>query len=134
MAEAILRHAARGRITVESAGTAPQLEIHPSAREVVKHLFDLEMPGQYPKNVDRFRDEAFDYVITVCDQAAESCPVFPGGGERIHWSFEDPSQATGNDDQRLEVFRRVRDQIKRRIVEWIRTNSRAAPARRLTCS
>ena len=119
MAEAILRHAARGRITVESAGTAPQLEIHPTAREAVKHLFDLEMPGQYPKNVDRFRDEAFDYVITVCDQAAESCPVFPGGGERIHWSFADPAAAEGTRAEKREAFEQTANALLVRIQQWL---------------
>jgi arsenate reductase len=81
----------------------------------------IDLSGQTSKVVDGFVKQPWDYVITVCDSANEVCPVFPKKANRLHWSFEDPSQATGTDDQRLDVFRRVRDQIKRRIADWIGT-------------
>jgi len=81
----------------------------------------IDVSAHTSKIVDELVEQPWEYVITVCDAANEACPVFPRKSSRLHWSFEDPSQATGNDDQRLEVFRRVRDQIKRRIADWIRT-------------
>ncbi len=81
----------------------------------------IDLSGHTSKIVDEFVEQPWDYVITVCDAANEVCPVFPNKSSRLYWSFEDPSQSAGTDDQRLEVFRRVRDQIKRRITDWIRT-------------
>ena len=81
----------------------------------------VDLTGQTSKTLERFVEEPWDYVITVCDAANEACPVFPRKSSRLHWSFEDPSQATGTDAQRLDVFRRVRDQIGRRVTDWIRT-------------
>ena len=104
MAEAILRHAGKGAIEVESAGTLPQPHIHPLARRATRKLLNVEMDGQYPKMLDRFLGQHFDYVITVCDRAAESCPLFPGDPERIHWSLEDPAAAIGTDDEKQRAF------------------------------
>jgi arsenate reductase len=118
MAEAILRHMGNGAIDVESAGTLPQPEIHPMARRAIKKLFDLDMQGQYPKTLDRFLGQRFDYVITVCDRAAESCPVFPGDPERIHWSFEDPAAVTGDEDQRQRAFDATATQLLARVRLW----------------
>jgi protein-tyrosine-phosphatase len=115
MAEAILRHLGKGAIEVESAGTRPQPEIHPMARDAVRKLLDSDMAGQYPKAIDRFVKQRFDYVITVCDHAAETCPVFPGGAHRIHWSFEDPA-AIGSDEKRQGAF----DDTARRLLSQIR--------------
>jgi len=115
MAEAILRHLTGGRATVASAGTEPQPEIHPMARIAVDRLFGLDMAGQHPKKVDTLLGRHFDYVITVCDHAAESCPVFPGDTERIHWSFEDPAAVTGDDERRQRAFEDTAGQILARF-------------------
>lgn len=71
------------------------------------------------KPVDRFLDQSFDFVVTVCDQARESCPVFPGASDQRHWSFSDPSAARGSEEERLEVFRRVRDEIAARVEQFL---------------
>jgi protein-tyrosine-phosphatase len=119
MAEAILRHLGKGAIEVESAGTVPQPEIHPFARRAAQRLLGLDMPGQYPKAVDRFARQNFDYVITVCDHAAESCPVFPGHPERIHWSFEDPAGVTGTDEERQRAFDTTARELLTRVRAWL---------------
>lgn len=119
IAEAVLRHMGKGAIDVESAGTVPQPDIHPLARRAAKTLLDLDMEGQHPKTLDRFLGQHFDYVITVCDRAAESCPVFPGDPERIHWSFEDPAAVVGTDDERQRAFDVVAKQLVSRIRLWL---------------
>jgi arsenate reductase len=119
MAEAILRHIGKGAIEVESAGTLPRPDIHPMARRAAKKLLDLDMQGQYPKTLDRFLGQDFDYVITVCDRAAETCPVFPGDPERIHWSFEDPAAVTGTDDERQRAFDTTATHLLARIRLWL---------------
>jgi ArsR family transcriptional regulator, arsenate/arsenite/antimonite-responsive transcriptional repressor / arsenate reductase (thioredoxin) len=119
MAETILRHVGKGAIEVESAGTAPQPDIHPFARRAAKNLLDLDMDGQFPKTLDRFLGQHFDYVITVCDLAAESCPVFPGDPERIHWSFEDPAAASGTDADKQRAFDNTATQLLSRIRGWL---------------
>ncbi len=79
----------------------------------------IDISGQRSKSVDEFAKQSFEYVITVCDNAKESCPVFPGGGRRLHWSFDDPAAFDGTDEQRLRVFLRVRDEIEQRIREFL---------------
>jgi len=119
MAEAILRDASAGRVGVESAGTAPQREIHPMARRAVKRLFGLEMEGQYPKALDHVLGQPFDHVITVCDRAAESCPVFPGVPERVHWGLEDPAAIQGTEEERQSAFDRTAMELRARIDRWL---------------
>jgi arsenate reductase len=119
IAEALLRHVGKGAIEVESAGTVPQPEIHPLARRAVKKLLDLDMHGQYPKTLDRFLGQRFDYVITVCDRAAESCPVFPGDPERIHWNFEDPAAVVGSEEERQKAFDATATLMLSRIRLWL---------------
>jgi protein-tyrosine-phosphatase len=119
MAEAILRHLSHGQVDVESAGTAPQPDIHPMARRAVKTLLDLDMAGQHPKTLDRFLHRDFDYVITVCDRAAEACPAFPGDPERIHWSFEDPAAVVGTDEQKQRASDMIAKQLLSRIRLWL---------------
>ena len=119
MAEGFLRAMAGDRFEVASAGTKAT-RVHPLAIRAMAEL-GIDLSRHTSKIVDDFVDQPWDYVITVCDAANETCPVFPRKSSRLHWSFEDPSQATGNDDQRLEVFRRVRDEIRSRITDWIRT-------------
>jgi ArsR family transcriptional regulator, arsenate/arsenite/antimonite-responsive transcriptional repressor / arsenate reductase (thioredoxin) len=119
MAEAILRHMSHQQIDVESAGTAPQPDIHPMARRAVRTLLNLDMAGQYPKSLDRFVHQDFDYVITVCDRAAETCPTFPGDPERIHWSFDDPAAVVASDDARQRAFDSTAKQLVSRIRLWL---------------
>jgi arsenate reductase len=116
MAEGLLRTMAGDRLEVESAGVAPS-QVRPEAIEVMRES-GIDISKQRSKSVDEFTGEEFDYLITVCDNAKEQCPVFPGKTKRIHWSFEDPAAATGEWDQRLEAFRKVRDQIEERLIEF----------------
>ena len=100
-------------LEVFSAGTAPSERIHPLAVRVM-HEIGIDISAGYPKKVDEFLDQSFDYVITVCDNARESCPVFSGKvKEQLHIGFEDPAEATGTEEEVLAVFRRVRDEIRR---------------------
>jgi arsenate reductase len=117
MAEAFLRARAGDRFEVASAGTEAT-RVRPLAIRVMDEA-GLDIRGHESKIVDRLLDQPWDYVITVCDQANERCPVFPGRTTRLHWSFEDPSQATGREDDRLRTFRRVRDEIARAITDWL---------------
>lgn len=121
MAEGFLRALAGDRFEVASAGTQVT-RVHPLATRAMADV-GIDLSRHTSKLVDELVEQPWDYVITVCDGANEACPVFPKKSNRLHWSFEDPSQATGSDDQRLEVFRRVRDQIQRRIGAWIKTLS-----------
>ena len=113
MAEGLLRHLAGDRFEVRSAGTEATF-VRPEAVRVMAEV-GADISGQESKTLDQYLGESFEYVITVCDDANEACPVFPGARNRLHWSFEDPSRATGADEERLEVFRRVRDRIRSRI-------------------
>jgi arsenate reductase (thioredoxin) len=119
MAEGFLRSLAGDRFEVGSAGTQAT-RVHPLAIRAMADV-GIDLGGHTSKVVDELVEQPWDYVITVCDAANEACPVFPEKSSRLHWSFEDPSQATGTDDQQLEAFRRVRDQIQRRLANWIRT-------------
>ena len=119
MAEAVLRQLSRDRAEVFSAGTEPRSEIHPLAREAVRRVLHVEMREQYPKPLEPFVGSHFDYIITVCDRAAESCPVFPGDPERIHWSFEDPAAVRGTDQEQLRAFETVARQLVGRIRIWM---------------
>ena len=110
MAEGLLRHDAGDRFEVESAGTKPG-RVRPEAITVMKEL-GIDISGHRSKSVDEFRDHSFDYVLTVCDNAKESCPIYPGHANRLHHSFEDPAALEGSDEQRLNAFRVVRDQIR----------------------
>ena len=117
MAEGFLRHDAGERFEVRSAGVDPSA-VRPQAIEVMREV-GIDISNQRSKSVDEFTGEEFDYVITVCDNANERCPIFPGKTKRIHWSFADPAAATGDEAARLAVFRRVRDQIRQRFSEWV---------------
>lgn len=113
MAEGLLRHLAGDRFEVESAGTE-QTRVNPFAIEAMKEI-GIDISSHTSKTLDRFLGDKWDFVITVCDNANESCPFFPGASARLHWSFEDPSAAKGTDEQRLAEFRRIRDQIRARL-------------------
>jgi len=110
MAEGLLRHEAGDRFEVESAGTQVS-SVRAEAIAVMREL-GIDISGHRSKNVDEFAGQPFDYVITVCDNARETCPVFFGKAERLHHNFEDPAVSTGNDEERLAVLRRVRDELK----------------------
>jgi arsenate reductase len=113
MAEGLLRTMAGDRFDVFSAGTG-KTRVHPLAIEAMREI-GVDISGQRSKTVEELGGRQFDYVITVCDRANESCPIFPGSTERMHWSFDDPSAATGTDEQRLRAFRDVREGIRQRL-------------------
>jgi arsenate reductase len=117
MAEGLLRRLAADRFEVASAGTEAR-GVNPLAGRAMAEI-GVDLCGHTSKTLDHFLREPWDYVITVCDNANESCPVFPGRVTRLHWSFDDPSAAAGDDEQRLAVFRRVRDEIRARIEAWL---------------
>jgi arsenate reductase (thioredoxin) len=121
MAEGLLRALASDRFEVASAGTEAT-RVHPLAIRAMDEL-GIDLRDHTSKTLDRFVAEPWDYVITVCDDANERCPVFPGRTTRLHWGFDDPSAATGTEEERLAAFRRVRDAIAGRLRTWL-----AAPA------
>ncbi len=110
MAEGLLRHLAGDRFEVFSAGTRP-IRVRPEAMTVMREL-GIDISGHRSKSVDEFAGQAFDYVITVCDNAKESCPVFPAETRRIHWSIDDPVAIQGTREQRLARCREARDQLR----------------------
>jgi arsenate reductase len=113
MAEGLLRNLAGDRYEAFSAGTEAT-HVRPLAIRAMGEL-GIDITTQESKTLDRYLGEPFDTVITVCDQAAETCPVFPGAKQRLHWSFPDPSKATGSEEEQLAVYRQVRDDIRGRI-------------------
>jgi arsenate reductase len=117
MAEALLRNIAGEHFEVESAGVAPTAVRH-EAITVMKEI-GIDISAHGSKSVEEFVVEPFDYVITVCDNARETCPVFPGSAERIHWSFDDPAAVQGDEELRLSEYRRVRDEIRARLSDWM---------------
>lgn len=119
MAEGLLRHVAGDEFEVESAGTIASF-VRPQAIAAMAEI-GIDITGHRSKCLDEFLRKTFDYVITVCDNAAENCPVFPGKAERIHWSFDDPAEATGSDAEQLAVFRRVCDEIAEKLKAFVAT-------------
>ena len=117
MAEGLLRELGESRFEVESAGTRPT-GVRAEAIEAMREV-GVDISRQRSKSVDEFAAREFDYVITVCDNARENCPVFPGKTARVHWSFEDPAAVEGEWEARLAAFRRVRDEIRARLREWV---------------
>ena len=122
MAEGLLRLLAGDRFEVASAGTEAT-SVRPEAIEAMAEL-GVDISGQSSKTLERYLEEPFDHVVTVCDDANEVCPVFPGARSRLHWSFRDPSRAEGSQEERLQVFRTVRDEIQGRIREELIEESR----------
>jgi len=114
MAEGLLRHLAGGRVEVHSAGTKPGT-VRPEAIAAMAEL-GIDISSHRSKHVDEFAGQRFDTVITVCDNAREVCPVFPEGVRMVHWSFEDPAAIEGAEEVRLEAFRRIRDEIHKRLL------------------
>jgi arsenate reductase len=117
MAEALLRQLSQGKHEAFSAGTEPG-ELHPLTVEVMAEM-GIDVSGQRAKPADDFVGQPFDCVITVCDEAREACPFFPGAASHLHWNLPDPSAAMGSREERLAVFRAVRDEIRRRIEEFV---------------
>ena len=118
MAEGLLRHDGGAAFEVASAGTDPS-HVRPEAIAAMNEI-GIDISGHRSKSVDEFAGQAFDYVITVCDNARESCPVFPAATQRIHWSLDDPAAAQGTEEQRLAEFRRVRDQLRTLLRQFAR--------------
>ena len=116
MAEGLLRHDAGDKFEAESAGVISSF-VRPQAIEAMKEI-GIDISLHRSKSVDEFAGQNFDYVITVCDNAKESCPLFPGKAERIHWSFDDPAEASGSEEEKLAVFRCVRDEIRKKLQEF----------------
>lgn len=125
MAEGLLRHLAGDRFEVESAGTIASF-VRPQAITAMVEL-GIDISNHRSKCLDALRGTPFDYVITVCDNAAQNCPVFPGKAKRIHWSFEDPAEAKGTDAEILQIFRRVRDEIQFKLAEFTANHSETEP-------
>ena len=113
MAEGLLRHLASDRFEAHSAGTEAT-RVRPLAIKAMGEL-GIDISTQTSKTLDGYVDQRFDYVITVCDDANESCPIFPNATHRLHWSLPDPSKLTGTDEQQLAVYRQVRDELRARI-------------------
>jgi arsenate reductase (thioredoxin) len=118
MAEALLREAGNGAFAVTSAGTEPK-GVNPYTVRVLAEL-GIDWSGAESKPLDRYIGQPFDYVITVCDRARQVCPVFPGGGTKLHWDLEDPAEVEGSDEERLAAFRATRDDIAARVTEFVR--------------
>ena len=118
MAEGLLRHEGGVRFEVFSAGTKPSL-VRPEAIFVMGEM-GIDISGHRSKSVDEFAGQELDYVITVCDNAKESCPIFPAKTLMMHWPFEDPAGVQGSEDERIAAFRKVRDQIRSRILVFLR--------------
>jgi arsenate reductase len=125
MGEGLFRAEGGERFEVFSAGTKPGY-VRPEAIAVMKEL-GIDISNHRSKSVDEFSGQAFDYVVTVCDNARDNCPVFPARTERIHWSLEDPAAVEGSETERLSAFRRIRDQIHARVKSFLQ--DRAATAR-----
>ncbi len=125
MAEGLLNALGFGRWKAQSAGVISSY-VHPLAIQVMEEI-GIDISDKSSKSVDRFINEKFDYVITLCDHAAEICPTFGGQGKRLHWPFEDPAEATGTTEERLAIFRRIRDGIKGKIEEFLKSESPEIP-------
>lgn len=117
MAEGLLRHMAGDRFDVESAGTIATF-VRPQAIAAMAEI-GIDISGHRSKSLDEFLDTPFDYVITVCDNANETCPVFPGPAKRIHWSIDDPVIINGDDTSVMEAFRHAREHIRSRLDDFI---------------
>src|SRR5215216_407594 len=121
MAEGLLREMAGEVFDVDSAGVSPT-NVRPEAIAAMREI-GIDISQHRSKSVDEFIDQEFDYVITVCDNAREQCPIFPGQAKQIHWSFDDPAAAEGDELARLAVFRRVRDEIKEHLRLFMADNT-----------
>jgi len=117
MAEGFFRHYGNNSLEVSSAGLEPK-GLNPKAVQVMKEI-GIDISRHTSDHLSKYAGQSFDYVITVCDNAAKNCPVFPGQGKKLHWPFDDPAEAIGTDEQVLAVFRLVRDEIGSKIKIWL---------------
>lgn len=118
MAEALWRDLAGETWEAVSAGSRPAGFVHPLAVRVMEEI-GIDIAAGRSKSVNEFAEQPFDLVVTVCDGAREACPAFPNAKQTVHWPFEDPAHATGTDDERLVLFRTVRDRIRKRIERFL---------------
>jgi arsenate reductase len=125
MAEGLLKTLGDVRWEVQSAGIIKSY-VHPLAIRVMEEI-GIDISRQASKSMDKLVNEKFDYVITLCDHAAQFCPTFGGRGKRLHWPFEDPAGAVGTTEEKLAVFRRIRDGIKMKIEEFLKSESSEVP-------
>ena len=112
LAEGILRAAVGNHLRVASAGSKPAGHVHPLAIQVMKEI-GIDLAQHHSKHLNEFLNQPVETVITVCGNADQACPVFPGQVNRHHWGFDDPAHATGTEEEKLAIFRRVRDEIRR---------------------
>jgi len=117
IAEGLLRFLGKEDFEAYSAGSEPR-SLNPLTVQVMEEI-GIDISGQRAKHLNEFLDQQFDYVITVCDQANENCPTFPGDPNRIHWSYPDPVAAEGGEEAQLKAFRKVRDELRERLHLWI---------------
>jgi arsenate reductase len=118
MAEGWLRYLAGNGYEALSAGAKPAGYVHRLAIRAMAEV-GVDISQHRSRSIDEFAGQTLDALITVCDNARESCPTFAGAKKMLHWSFEDPAQAAGNDEEKMDVFRRVRDEIRQRITDWL---------------
>jgi arsenate reductase len=121
MAEGLLRHEAGAAFEVFSAGTKPT-QVRPEAVAVMREA-GIDISGHRSKSVDEFEGQDFDFVITVCDNAKQSCPIYPEKTKRIHWSIEDPAAVQGSEEEILAAFRRIRDELRLRLQRFAETEA-----------
>jgi arsenate reductase len=117
MAEGLLRRDGGASVEVFSAGTKPS-HVRPEAIAAMREI-GIDIAGHRSKSVDEFAGQTFDYVITVCDNAKDSCPVFPAPTKRIHWNLEDPAAVQGPEEERLAAFRRIRDELREHLHQFV---------------
>jgi arsenate reductase len=132
MAEGLLRELGQGAFDAASAGTIAT-RVRPEAIAAMNEL-EIDISGQSSKTLEQFLGDDWDEVITVCDNANESCPIFPGATHRRHWSIDDPSGVTGSDAERLTAFRRARDELRRRIEQELLEQAAQQPRRTIPAS
>jgi len=120
MAEGLVNHYLGDEWTAYSAGTEPAGSVHPLAIAVLAEL-DIDISGHTSKSTEYFRNKELDWVITICDDAADNCPVWLGQGNIAHIGFPDPAKAAGNDDEKMRVFRQIRDDIREQVLEFLPT-------------
>jgi arsenate reductase (thioredoxin) len=118
MGEGLFRHEGGGRYEVFSAGTRPT-HVRPEAITAMREI-GIDISRHHSKSIEEFADQSFDYVITVCDNARDDCPIFPGGTRRLHWSLEDPAIVQGTEEERMAAFRRIRDRLRDRVKAFLR--------------
>ncbi len=124
IAEGFFRHYGRDQVEVFSAGLEPK-GVNPRAIQVMKEV-GVDISRHTSEYLSKYIGQSFDYIITVCDNAAANCPVFPGAGTKLHWPFDDPAEAVGWEEEILTVFRRVRDEIGTTVKYWLENDSELA--------